>query len=51
MTPRLLVVLAAVSLGVSVGAWIFGDTTMAGTALATAMGFGIAADLTRKVRS
>ena len=51
MTPRLLVVIAAVSLGVASAALLVGDTTMFGTALATAMGFGIAADLARKVRS
>lgn len=48
MTPRLLLVIAAVALGVAAGALIVGAATMFGTALATAMGFGIAADLMRE---
>lgn len=48
MTPRLLLVIAAVALGVAAGALIVGAGTMFGTALATAMGFGIAADLLRE---
>ncbi len=48
MTPRLLWVVAAVALGVATGALIAGTATMFGTALATAMGFGIAADLLRE---
>ncbi|MDV7192563.1 MULTISPECIES: hypothetical protein [Mycolicibacterium] len=48
MTPRMLLVIAAVAIGVAVGALIVGAGTMFGTALATAMGFGIAADLMRE---
>lgn len=50
MTPRLLVVIAAACLGAMVAALIVGDITMAGTALAAAMGFGIAADIAGKVQ-
>lgn len=48
MTARLLFVIAAVAAGVAAGALIVGAATMFGTALATAMGFGIAADLMRE---
>lgn len=44
----MLLVIAAVAIGVAVGALIVGAGTMFGTALATAMGFGIAADLMRE---
>lgn len=51
MTPRLLAYIAAAALGFALGALVFGTPTMFGTALATAMGFAIAADLTGKARS
>lgn len=51
MSPRLLAVISAVALGFALGSLVVGTPTMFGTALATAMGFGIAADLARKVRS
>lgn len=49
MTPRLLIVIAAACLGAMVAALIVGDLTMTATALAAAMGFGIGADILRKV--
>ncbi|KLI05776.1 hypothetical protein [Mycolicibacterium senegalense] len=48
MTPRLLLVIAAVALGVAVAALIAGSATLFGTALASTMAFGIAADILRE---
>lgn len=50
MTPRLLNLIAAASLGVMVAALIVGDVTLIGTALATAAGFWLGADFLRKAQ-
>lgn len=50
MTPRLLAYIAAASLGFALAALVVGTPTMFGTALACSMGFGIAADVLRKVQ-
>ncbi|MCG7610379.1 hypothetical protein [Mycobacterium sp. CnD-18-1] len=49
MTPRLLAYIAAAALGFALASLVVGTPTMFGTALATAMGFGIASDLLREV--
>lgn len=48
MTPRLLALIAAVALGFALASLAVGTPTMFGTALATAMGFAIAADFTAR---
>lgn len=50
MTPRLLAYIAAAALGFALAALVVGTPTMFGTALACSMGFGIAADILRKVQ-
>lgn len=48
MTPRLLAYIASAALGFALASLVVGTPTMFGTALATAMGFGIGADLMRR---
>ena len=48
MTPRFLLVIAAVAAGVAVAALIVGAVELFGVALATTMGFGIFADVVRE---